>query len=112
MTNYKPMVYICSPYAGDVESNIEKARSYSRFAVDSGYMPIAPHLLFPQFMSEKDERDDAMHMNIVLLGKCEQVWVFGSELTVGMDYELAKAKLWGKHIRYFNTDCQEVNPYA
>lgn len=27
---FKPLVYICSPYAGDVERNIEKAKIYSR----------------------------------------------------------------------------------
>lgn len=110
--NFKKMIYICSPYSGDIETNTENARRYSRFAVDNGYMPIAPHLLFPQFMSEKEEREEAMRMNIVLLGKCEQVWVFGDELTTGMDYEIAKAKMWNKTIRYFDTTCQEVNPYA
>ena len=28
---YRPLVYICSPYAGDVETNAENARKYSRF---------------------------------------------------------------------------------
>ena len=32
----RPLVYICSPYAGDILSNIGAARSYSRFAVDYG----------------------------------------------------------------------------
>ena len=31
---FRPIVYICSPYSGDVERNTEKARRYSRFAVD------------------------------------------------------------------------------
>ena len=30
---YRPLVYICSPYAGDVERNVNMARVYSRFAV-------------------------------------------------------------------------------
>ena len=42
---FRPIVYICSPYAGDVEANVENARRYSCFAVDAGYIPIAPHLL-------------------------------------------------------------------
>ena len=33
---YMPMVYICSAYSGDVEGNAEKARRYSRFAVEIG----------------------------------------------------------------------------
>ena len=27
---YRPLVYICSPYAGDMERNAENARKYSR----------------------------------------------------------------------------------
>ena len=66
---YMPMVYICSAYSGDVEGNTEKARRYSRFAVDQGAIPIAPHLLLPQFMKEKSERELAMFMEIAILSK-------------------------------------------
>ena len=31
---FRPIVYICSPYSGDVEANVAAARRYSRFAVD------------------------------------------------------------------------------
>ena len=37
---FRPIVYICSPYAGDVAANVENARRYSRFAVDAGYSRI------------------------------------------------------------------------
>lgn len=46
---FRPIVYICSPFAGNIEKNVVAARTYSRFAVEQGYIPIAPHLLFPQF---------------------------------------------------------------
>ncbi len=36
---FRPIVYICSPYAGDVENNTAAARRYSRFAVEAGYIP-------------------------------------------------------------------------
>lgn len=52
--HYRPMVYICSAYSGDVEGNVIKARKYSRYAVDEGVIPIAPHLLLPQFMEETE----------------------------------------------------------
>lgn len=42
---FRPIVYICSPYAGDIAGNVDAARRYSRFAVDKGYIPIAPHFL-------------------------------------------------------------------
>jgi hypothetical protein len=40
---YRPMIYVCSPFSGDVSGNIANARRYSRFAVEQGYIPIAPH---------------------------------------------------------------------
>ena len=40
---FRPIVYICSPYAGDIETNVAAARRYCRHAVDAGYIPIAPH---------------------------------------------------------------------
>ena len=78
--SFRPLVYICSPLSGDVEGNQEKAARYCRFAVDTGYIPIAPHLYFPRFMNDANprERDLALFMDIVLLTKCAQLWVFGS----------------------------------
>lgn len=54
---FRPIVYICSPYSGDVEGNVAAARRYCRFAVDQGYIPIAPHLLFPQFLDDSDPKE-------------------------------------------------------
>ena len=49
---YRPLVYICSPYAGDVEKNTFRARAFSRFAVESHCIPIAPHLLCLLYTSD------------------------------------------------------------
>ena len=54
---FRPIVYICSPFAGDTEKNVEAAKRYSRYAVDAGYIPIAPHLLFPQFLNDDDPEE-------------------------------------------------------
>ena len=105
---YRPLVYICSPYSGDTEGNTEKARRYSRFAADAGTIPIAPHLLFPQFLSEETERELAIFMDLVLLGKCEQLWVFGGEVSDGMRREIGKAKQKNMKIRYFTEDMEET----
>lgn len=89
---YLPLVYICSPYAGDTHKNVKNARIYSRFAIDNGCIPLTPHLMYPQFMSEEKERGLAMHFNYVLLGKCDQIWVFGDDLSFGMLEEIRIAK--------------------
>ena len=107
---YRPLVYICSPFAGDEERNMEKARNYSRFAVRQACIPVAPHLLFPQFMDDSvpAERSIALFMGMVLLGKCEQVWVFGRTISAGMAAEIEKAEKKNILIRYFTEELEEV----
>ena len=105
---WRPLVYICSPYSGEVEQNTQKARNYCRFAVNQGAIPLAAHLLLPQFMSETDERELALFMDMVLMGKCEQVWVFGETISSGMETEIAKAKKRNMIIRYFTEGCEEI----
>ena len=99
-TKYYSLVYICSPFSGDVENNVIKAQKYSRYALDEGNIPIAPHLLFPQFMSDESERRLAMHFNYVLLGKCKEVWVFGDYISTGMAEEIKIAEKRKMKIRY------------
>jgi hypothetical protein len=104
---WRPLVYICSPYSGNVEENTQKARGYCRYAVERGAIPIAAHLLFPQFISEATERELAMFMDMVLMGKCEEVWVFGTAISAGMAAEITKAKRRNMRIRYFTEKCEE-----
>lgn len=107
---YRPLVYICSPFSGDVPGNTQKAIRYSRFAVDSHAIPIAPHLLFPLFMDEETERDLAMFMDMVILGRCEELWVFGGTVSAGMKAKIDKAKRKNMTVRYFTDDLKEVTP--
>ena len=107
---YLPLVYIASPFAGDPERNTERARGYCRLAVSKGYIPLAPHLLYPQFMDDDDRetRERGIFFALVLLGKCDEVWVFGERISEGMSREIAKAERRGISVRYWNSRCEEV----
>lgn len=107
---FRPMVYICSPYSGDIERNTKAARRYSRFAVDSGYIPITPHLLYPQFLNDDipAERSLGLIFGNVLMSKCAEVWVFGGYISSGMRAEINRAKCKNYLIRYFSYQCKEV----
>jgi len=107
---FKPLVYICSPFSGNTEGNIKRARDFCRFALEKGNIPLAPHLMFPQFMddSNEKERDMAIFMDIVLMGKCQEVWVLGDLISRGMGIEIEKAKKRKQTVRYFNKDFEEV----
>lgn len=104
----RPLVYVCSPFSSDVPGNTEKAIRYSRFAVDMGVIPIAPHLLFPLFMNEETERGLAMKMDMVLLGRCDELWVFGDTISNGMRAEIDRANKRNMKVRYFTDDLKEA----
>ena len=107
---YRPLVYICSPFAGDTKHNIIRVLGYCRFAVSKGYIPLAPHLHYPQFMDDsyQKERELGLYFALVLLSKCDELWVFGHRVSDGMAREISKAKKQGIPIRHFTEKCEEV----
>lgn len=108
--DFRPLVYICSPYAGNIKRNCRNARKYCRFAMEHNVIPIAPHLLFSQFMDDDNptEREIALSMNMAVLRKCNELWVFGKRISAGMEVEINRAKCRNYRLRYFTEDCQEV----
>lgn len=107
---YRPLVYICSSLSGDVEANTERTKAFCRYALDQGQIPLAPHLMFPQFMDDNDpaERELDIFMDVVLLGKCSELWVLGETVSAGMQAEIDVAKKCRQPIRWFNSAFQEV----
>ena len=106
----RPLVYICSPLAGDMAANMEKARAYCRFALEQQVVPIAPHLLFPQFMDEDtpERRALALEMGLALVQKCSELWYFGQRVSSGMAGEIEEAQRLQMRVRHFTADCREV----
>lgn len=107
---YRPVAYICSPYAGDTEANVALARRISRALIDLGRIPLAPHLLLPQFMNDDDpeQRELAMFMNRIILSKCEEVWIYAPRVSPGMRDEAYWAHAIGTPIHFLNEQLQEV----
>jgi hypothetical protein len=110
MKTYRPLVYICSPYSGDVAGNVENARRYCRFAFEQGCIPIAPHLLFTQFLDDSNlkERELGLHFGNVLMSQCREVWVFGNIVSPGMDAEIRRARWKNYRLRFFDNALREV----
>lgn len=106
----RPLVYICSRYSGDVDRNTQAAREYCRFAVKQNAIPVAPHLLYPQFLDDANpaERSLGLYFAKILMDKCDEVWIFSDgEYSAGMRAELERALRKGCKIRFFSTDCRE-----
>lgn len=109
---YRPLVYICSPYSGDVEANVVLARRFCAFAVSAGQIPLAPHLHYPQFMddADPDARELAVFFNRILLSKCEELWANIGRVSAGMRAEIDWAHQMDIPVRFFDADFQEVHP--
>ena len=107
---FRPLVYICSPYSGEIETNVEAAKRYSRLAVDKGCIPLTPHLLFPQFLDDDipEERELGLFFGNALMSKCSEVWVFGERISAGMESEIKRARWKNYRLRYFSESFEEV----
>jgi hypothetical protein len=106
----RPIVFICSPYAGDVEANVGNALLYCRMAYERGFLPLAPHVYFTRFLDDSvpEERQDGLFMGCILMTKCAEVWVFGTTFTEGMEREIQNAKRRNLPIRFFTREGTEV----
>ena len=108
--NEKKIVFICSPYKGDIQVNTIRAKRYGRYAVSKNQVPIIPHLMYTQFLDENShyERAKGLEMGLILLSKCQEIWVFGSKMSKGMQMEIEKAKEMKMPIRYHDIHCKPV----
>lgn len=97
------LIYVCSAYRGvkykrktpqelmhEILKNVTKTKLYCSDIVSEGHIPIAPHIYFTQFMNDDiaDERNKAFKMNLKLLDMCDEMWVYGKEISDGMQIEI------------------------
>ena len=106
----RPLVFICSPFAGDIPLNIHRAKRYARFAVSQKAVPVIPHLMYPRFLDEEDvaQRQLGIEMGLRLLEACQEIWVFGSFISAGMAVEIKAANAMKVPVRYFDIHCRPV----
>ena len=102
MTENK-LIYIASPYAGEIEKNVAFAKSACRFAINQGYIPVAPHLLYPQMLNDSDpaEREIGLRLGHGVLEHCGELWCCGNRISHGMEQEISAAEKLGIPIRNF-----------
>ena len=93
-------VYVCSPYRTvsddseeckrEQEVNRERVIKACKLLTLCGYMPMAPHAYFTQFLSDEDpeEREEGMQLGIEWLSMCDELWTFGDRISEGMQAEM------------------------
>lgn len=101
------VIYVCSPYRGNVKYNTDLARAYCRFVYEKGYVPFAPHLHNTQFLDDNilEQRKAGIRLGLEILKQCNELWCFGDALSEGMRIEIEEAKRLNVPINYFTQAC-------
>ena len=86
-------VYICAPLSRDIKGNIEKLERYARFALLSGTAPVVPHY-YAYSLDDNipKEREIGITAGLGKLWFCDELWIFGDEITKGMENEIRFCK--------------------
>ena len=94
-------VYICAPLGGDVEGNLERVKRYTRYALMCGTAPVVPHF-YALCLNDNDqtEREIGLAAGLGMLWFCDELWVFGQDITEGMKQELQFCKHLNIKTRY------------
>lgn len=87
------LIYVASPYAGDIEQNTEFARKACRHVMNEGHAFFAPHLLYPQLLDDSNpqERQAGLDMGLAMLLRCDELWCYGDRISHGMHLEIEEA---------------------
>jgi hypothetical protein len=104
-----PLVLIESPYAGDVDMNIQFARACMRDSLGRGEAPFAMHLLYTQEGILDDDIPEERNWGIeagLAWGKHAYKTAVYTNLgiTQGMEIGIQRAKAEGREIEYRELD--------
>lgn len=100
-----PIVIVESPYAGDVDANVEYARQCVRDCLLRGEAPYASHLLYTQPGVLDDdvptEREHGIQAGFSFRHVAERTVVYTDNgISRGMEYGIAHARELGHPIEY------------
>ena len=111
-----PLIFISSPLSPvsadsaersrELKANIALAQDACTFAAVRGFIPVAPHLYFPQFLDDNKpmERTLGMNMGLELLRKCETLWIVSPRISYGMSAEIKEAQKHGIPVKVFTEE--------
>ena len=81
----KKKVYICASMDGDVESVLEQVKGYVNYALKCGVAPVAPQFYLQAMLPDTQTNAEIIRSAArSLLWYCDEMWVFGNEITETM----------------------------
>ncbi|MBQ7726659.1 MAG: hypothetical protein IJT66_05890 [Clostridia bacterium] len=95
-------VYICAPLGGNIAGNVERAKRYTKYALFCGAAPVTPHF-YALCLDDGNpkEREMGLRAGKSLLWLCDELWVFGENVTEGMKSEITFCEALGIPVRHF-----------
>ncbi len=97
------LVYVCSPFRGEVRRNKEYARELTKAALNSGFAPVTVHLYLTEVLddNEPQERSRGMAAGRDIMLGCKYILIgdkYGE--SEGMKEEITLAALKGLTMLY------------
>ncbi|GAB4541425.1 MAG: hypothetical protein Tsb0020_54300 [Haliangiales bacterium] len=74
----RPVVYLCSPWAGEMARHLAYARRALADSLRRGEAPVAVHLLYPQVLDDgcAGQRGPALEAGLAVLARAERVALY------------------------------------
>ena len=113
------LVYIAAPYHADTPEKMENNRQTALASCEEAYrlgrlqgikiVPVTPLGNF-SYLNEnsQDEREQALHMGIALLSRCDELWVAGDHISEGMREEIQAAVRLEKPVYSMGMEQQKI----
>lgn len=101
--NRRKVIYVCSPFKGDIAANIQRAREYCKLILEAGHMPYAAHLTLDGVLDDNNppEREKALQIGVVMVRRCNELWIFGNAISEGMKREIEVASRNNIRIKFY-----------
>lgn len=97
------LLYVCSPYRGEIRRNKEYARELTREAINRGFAPVTVHLYLTEVLDDNKpkERNRGMAAGQEILKRCGYI-LLGDRygISEGMKEEITLAALKGLTMLY------------
>ena len=110
------LIYVASPYRGDVEKNVAFAKEACKYAMSEGNNIYCPHLFLTDILDDdiQEEREMGIELGKDMMLNCDELWVFGDKISEGMFGEIEFARKNGIPIeRHIDFEYQlAINPQA
>lgn len=110
-TARKPLVIIESPFAGDVEVNLQYAGRAVADSLSRNEAPICSHLLFPQLLDDNDpaQRQLGIEAGLAWYRVADKCVVYADRgWSKGMRQGVTRAASWGVPVEVRNIEQEEV----